>query len=191
MDIDYPEVFEGKTYKVTIDNVIFADVDGDGIEEAIVHYKTNYLQSPTIVIYHIGKKLNVSRVMEGFAPGALVKRGNYYLDSHTLGLAVDVSTTDANAEDMALSSLKSKFGNAVVYKTFIHMDMREKKTTPTYMDLTYLNVPNGDRTCRNFEFHSVNEIYFGKVGNSRMLAAWVGPEIYFYQIRKFNKKWTN
>lgn len=50
LDKDYPEVFKGAKYKINIENIVFADVDNDGAEEAIALYRPHYLQSPTIII---------------------------------------------------------------------------------------------------------------------------------------------
>ena len=48
----------------------------------------------TIVFYRIAENLEVSRVIEGLAPGPLQPLSGEYLDSHTLGAAADLDLMD-------------------------------------------------------------------------------------------------
>ncbi len=182
---DYPEVFEDITYRVEIKNIIFDDLDGDKILEAIVQFKPHYRQSPTIVFYRILPGLKISRVIEGLAPGKIVDAGDYYIDSHTLGLAVDFKIEgDVVSIDVIKSAMSTKgFGGLVLYPEFIHADNRTYSNLPTFIDMSHLDVNAKD--CEPFEFHEVNQIQVGVHRNTKFLAAWVGSEIYLYKINKF------
>ena len=189
---DYPELFDDNTYRVSIENVLFEDIDDNGDIEAIVHFKPHYRQSPTIVFYKLDKELNVSRFTESLAPGALTKLGDYYLDSHVLGQGVDFSVGEDNSKgvskDIVSVALKqADFGSLVLYPDFIHADGRKSHGVPTFIDLSYLKPIEPINNCEDFEFHELNQIKSGTINNKKHLAAWVGEEIYFYRISKFNE----
>ncbi len=140
---DYPEVFDDKTYRISIENVVFDDIDSNGKIEAIVHYKPHYRQSPTIIFYQFKTSQKIARFMEALAPGALVKLGNYYLDSHSLGQGVDFTVQNKGEEGVSRKVIetavkKSSFGNLVLYPEFIHADGRTSNGNPTFIDLSYL-----------------------------------------------------
>ena len=190
LNADYPEVFDDKTYRVSIENVIFDDVDGNGDIEAIVHFKPHFRQSPTVVFYEFTKDGKVKRFMEALAPGALVKAGDYYLDSHSLGQGVDFTVEKSNDPGVSrkvieAATQKASFGNLVLYPDFIHIDGRRSNGVPTYIDLSYLKPNNPISNCETFEFHEINQISTGQMDGKKYLAAWVGEEIYVYKISTF------
>lgn len=189
---DYPEVFDEKTYRVTIENVIFDDIDGDGEMEAIVHYKPHYRQSPTIVFYQFVGNTKIIRFTEALAPGALVKLGDYYLDSHSLGHGVDFIVSDKDKPDAPRKIVEAtlnnaSFGNLVLYRNFIHADGRRSSGVPTFIDLSYHTPLDSLNNCESFEFHDLKQIASGKIDGEKYLAAWVGEEIYIYKIHEFSK----
>lgn len=153
---DYPELFNGKEYRMKIQDVVIGDLDIDGVDEVVLQVKPHYLQSPTIIIYHVDKDMQVSRVIEGLAPGLLQKRGDYYLDSHTLKSAVDFEIKAAkgkkpltqSAQKAAVESVLEKGGSVVQYKDWLHADYRSGKGT--YIDMRHVKVPNKEHNCEHF-----------------------------------------
>jgi hypothetical protein len=187
---DYPEVFSGKRYRVKIENIVVADLDGDGTPEVIAHVKPHFRQSPTIIIFKVGKDLHVQRVMEGLAPGPLQSVSGNYLDSHTLGEGVDFQAkmkSGYGAENGLVQGLvKSQKGGMVIYKNFAHLDGREGP--PTYIDMRAADLPAGVRTCDDFEFSDVQQVEvttrFSSDGRN-VIAAHVGKKIYAIRIEHF------
>jgi hypothetical protein len=190
LNSDYPEVFDDKVYRVGIENVVFDDIDSNGKLEAIVHYKPHYRQSPTIVLYQFNTSGKIDRFMEALAPGALVKLGDYYLDSHSLGQGVDFTVQNEGEKGVLRKVIetaikKPSFGNFVLYPDFIHADGRKSNGIPTFIDLSYLKPLESLKNCESFEFHELNQIATGDISGQKYLSAWVGEEIYFYKINEF------
>lgn len=190
LNSDYPEVFDEKAFRVVIENIVFDDIDSNGKLEAIVHYKPHYRQSPTIVFYQFNKNEEIDRFMEALAPGALVKLGGYYLDSHSLGQGVDFTVQNEGQKGVSRKVIetaikKPSFGNLVLYPDFIHADGRKSNGTPTFIDLSYLKSVEPLINCESFEFHELNQITTGDIGGQKYLSAWAGEEIYFYKINEF------
>jgi hypothetical protein len=189
---DYPEVFDDKTYRVAIENVIFDDIDGDGQMEAIVHYKPHFRQSPTIVFYRFVGNTKIERASEALAPGALVTPGDYYLDSHSLGHGIDFAVSEKEKPDAPRKIVEAavnnaSFGNLVLYPNFIHADGRRSSGVPTFIDLSYLKSIDSLNNCESFEFQDLKQIASGKIDGEKYLATWVGEEIYVYKIHSFSK----
>ena len=90
LDKEYPELFD-KPYRTKIENAVRADLDGDGALEVVLHVMPHYRQSATIVIFRVDKELVVTRLKEGLAPGPLVPLSGTFLDSHSIGHAVDLT----------------------------------------------------------------------------------------------------
>ena len=188
LEKDYPEVFD-EQYKTKIQNVVVADLDGDGQAEVIVHYKPHYRQSPPIVIYRVAPDLNVSRVLEGLAPGPLVPLTGDYLDSHTLGEAADLDLArqqnDAAARRKFVAATLAQGASLVEFQNFFHFDSRHARAG-TYIDMTGLTKPPASKDCGNFEFSPVQSISAGQVsalGGGNLLAAWAGGKVYLYRIK--------
>ena len=59
LETEYPEEFDDVLYRVRAENLVIADIDGDGRQEAIAHYIPHYRQSPTIVIYQVARDMTV------------------------------------------------------------------------------------------------------------------------------------
>jgi hypothetical protein len=68
LEKDYPEVFK-EPYRARIENILDVDVDNDGVKELVVHFQPHFRQSPSIIIYKVSPKLELTRVTEALAPG--------------------------------------------------------------------------------------------------------------------------
>jgi len=185
---DYPEVFGDTPYRMRVNSAIEADIDGDGEDEVVLHVTPHYLQSPTIIIFRVTKDMEVTRVIEGLAPGPLVALTGDFLDSHALGEAVDftIGTDQSNPEkrrEVVILTLE-KMGSVVEYRNFIHMDGRKGKGT--YVDMTGLEELPSMETCENFEFSMPDEVAVmpKNDGTGNHLLARVGNVVYSYKIHK-------
>lgn len=189
LESDYPEVLQGTHYRTRIENLIIADVDNDGRNDVTVQFLPHYRQSATVVFYRVSESTEVTRVVEGLAPGPLQAISGDFLDSHVLGLGVDFSIADsqgsAEAGDTARKLALGHFGGLVAYASFFHADARAGKGA--FIDLTHIQDLPESRSCESFEFSRTREIAVGKLKgrNQNYLAAWVGNEIYIYLIRAF------
>lgn len=188
---DYPELFGDKPYRMKVKNIIEADLDDDGEDEVIFHVTPHYLQSPTIIIFKVSKDLKVARVIEGLAPGPLVALTSDFIDSHTLGEAVDFTigkeqSNPAKRKEVVKLSLE-KMGGVVEYRNFIHMDGRKGKGS--YIDMTNLAKPPAKENCEAFEFSMPEAITVmaKKDGSGNYLLAHVGKSMYAYKIHKIRE----
>jgi len=186
LEKDYPEVFRDTDYKTRIEDVLDVDIDNDGSKEFVVLYFPHYRQSPPIVIYKVSTNLLVKKVTEGLAPGPLQPLSGDYLDSHNLGMAVDmeVQAQKATPQEFFRAFVKSGMNGFVAYDKFFHVDGR--KGSPSYIDMTGVKVPMGKHDCAGFEFSRVRGIAAGGLREDpakNYLAAWVGDEIWVYLIR--------
>ena len=184
---DYPEVFGDADYKTRIEDVLDVDVDNDGSREMVVLYFPHYRQSPPIVIYKVSATLEVRKVAEGLAPGPLQPLSGDYLDSHNLGMAVDMDvkgTEKKSAADLFRVFTSNGMNGFVQYDQFFHIDGR--KGSPSYIDMRGVKVPADKHDCDGFEFSRVKGIAVGGLEEDttkNYLAAWVGDEIWVYLIR--------
>lgn len=150
--------------------------------------KPHYRQSPTVVLFKVSKDLKVKRVVEGLAPGRLVPVTGDYLDSHTLGMAADLTVQetemDPKKRKQAVAIALKEMGGVVEYSNFIHTDGRTGKA-PVYIDMSYLKAPK-DATCETFEFSTVDALHVAAKddGSGNYLVALVGAELYMYKIKK-------
>lgn len=192
---DYPELFKDKPYRVRIEDVVFADIDNDGNPEAVVLFHPHYRQTPTIVFFQLDKELKVKRVFEGLAPGPLLPVSGQYLDSHTIGMAVDLTASakpgakPVQPRHVVEAARKSRLRGLVQYRTFFHADGREG--TGSFVDMTHLEVPNHEDKCAHFEFSRVKGIAVGAVWASdpRLhVVARMENEIYIYRIEKIDDR---
>jgi hypothetical protein len=185
LEKDYPEVFGKDHYKTRIEGILDVDVDNDGSKEIVVLYFPHYRQSASIVIYKIGPDLKVSRVAEGLAPGPLQKISGDYLDSHTLGMAVDMEVPSGKATPETVMQIMTKNGmnGFAIYDSFYHVDHRTG--SPSIIDMRGVKLPTKNHDCESFEFSRVKQIAAGHLredSSQNYLAAWVGDEIYVYLI---------
>ena len=186
---DYPEVFNGKEYRLKVEGIAIGDLDMDGEAEVVLQVKPHYLQSPTIIIYRVDKNMNVTRIIEGLAPGPLQPFSGDYIDSHTLGLGVDfaVQFKDKNVmQKNELVALAMKdFGGVVQYDGWFHADNRAGYKI--YIDMSHVKTPHDQHNCMNFEFSTVEyiQIMAKKAENRNYLLVSVGDSIYQYKINKF------
>ena len=188
---DYPELFGDKPYRMRVNDIIEADVDGDGEDEVILHVTPHYLQSATIILFRVSKNLRVTRVTEGLAPGPLVPLTNDFIDSHTLGVGVDLTlgkdqSNPAKRREFSRLTLE-EMGGVVEYRNFIHMDGRKGKGF--YVDMTNLAKPPAKDTCEAFEFSMPEavSVISKKDGSGNYLVAAVGKSIYVYKIHKIRE----
>lgn len=185
LEQDYPEVFGSTSYKTRIEGFLDVDVDNDGVNEFVVLFYPHYRQSAPILIYKVAQDLKVSRIAEGLAPGPLQPLTGDYLDSHTLGQAVDFEITGIKTapEEILKVTSTNKMNGLAVYDSFYHMDARNG--LPYVIDMRGVAVPSNKHDCSSFEFSRVKQIAAGHVredSSKNYLAAWVGDEIYVYLI---------
>ena len=188
---DYPELFGDTPYRMKVNDAIVADVDDDGEDEVVLHVTPHYLQSPTIILFKVSKNLEVTRVIEGLAPGPLLPLTSDFIDSHTLGEAVDFTigkeqSNPAKRKEVVKLSLE-KMGGVVEYRNFIHMDGRKGKGS--YIDMTNLAKPPAKDNCEAFEFSIPDEVTVMSKndGSGNYLLARVGMSIYAYKIHKIRE----
>jgi len=186
LEKDYPEVFGTEQYKTRIEDVLDVDVDNDGSKEVVILYFPHYRQSAPIVIYKISSDLKVTRMPEGLTPGPLQKVSGDYLDSHNLGMAVDmeIPTGKAAPEEILQIMTKNGMNGFVIYDSFYHVDSR--KGNPSIIDMRGVKLLTKKHDCESFEFSRVKQIAVGHLSedsSKNYLAAWVGDEIYVYLIR--------
>jgi hypothetical protein len=190
LEKDYPEVFGSTNYKTRIEGVLDLDVDNDGENEVVILFHPHYRQSAPILIYKVTTDLKVSRIAEGLAPGPLQPVTGDYLDSHTMGQAVDFELGNTKAapakttlEEVLKTASKNHLNGFVIYDSFYHMDGRAG--LPYLIDMRGVSVPSNMHDCSSFEFSRVNQIAGGHLREDtgkNYLAAWVGEEIYVYLI---------
>ena len=188
LEVEYPELFGDEPYRTRIEDALVTDLDGDGSAEVVVLFSPHYRQSAPIVIYHVSQDLKVTRVTEGLAPGPLQPLSGDYLDSHALGEAVDFSSDAGPAQHEKLLQvvLTSRFGGVVEYASFMHADNRKGRIS--YLDMTAVEVPDGDKSCEHFEFSKVDDIAAGALDgdpSTIYLAAHVGRDLWIYRITGF------
>lgn len=191
LEKDYPEVFGTQNYKTRIEGVLDVDVDNDGSKEVVILYFPHYMQSAPIVIYKIDSDMKVTRVPEGLAPGPLQKLSGDYLDSHSLGQAVDMEVLTGNATLESIFQIMTNNGmnGFVAYDSFYHIDHRNG--SPSFVDMRGVKLPSKKHDCESFEFSCVKQIAVGHLRedpSKNYLAAWVGDEIYVYQIQGVTDK---
>lgn len=188
---DYPELFKDKPYRIKVSDIKIGDLDGDGIDEVVVAVNPHYQQSPTILIFQVNKKLKVTRVIEGLAPGPLIPVSGDQIDSHTLGLGVDFSVSGKNGKPINrefIDITMKQFKGVVAYKSFIHADHRSGYGM--YIDMKHIeSVPKKDN-CEAFEFSTVEEIMIARRDgdDTNWLVAKIGDALYAYKIRKITKE---
>ena len=165
------------------------DIDDDGVTEVFLQTFPHFRQSPSITIFQIDKNDTVTRIIEGFAPGHLVKlsKKDDYFDPHSTGTAIDMQI-DSKKPDafrkLAESSLS--FGMSVVlYKNFIHTDKREGKGI--FLDLMYLDDYEKANSCARFQFEKPEKIIAGKIKDydKKFFIAKVDKELFCYKINGF------
>lgn len=184
---DYPELFKDTAYHVKIESMLTSDVLNDGSHDVVVLVTPNYRQSATILIYELAKDGTVNRVTEGLAPGPLVPITDKYLDSHTLGEAVDVSAGekqhDPAARQVFITAGLKNFGGFVEYKDFFHADGRHGPAW--FVNMSDVESPLEGNDCSKFEFSTVDSIASRRIdgaGNKNYLIAKVSKQFYIYLI---------
>lgn len=190
---DYPELFSDKSYHIKIEDMLVADVLNDGTHDVVIHVTPNYRQSATILIYAIAKDRSVTRVTEGLAPGPLVPITGDFLDSHTLGEAVDMTAGakqhDPVARQAVISSGLKNMGGLVAYKNFFHADGRHGPSW--FIDMSDIDSPIEGDDCSKFEFSTVGSVAAGRIdgaGDQNYLVVQVGKQLYVYLLTGLKDK---
>jgi hypothetical protein len=190
LNTEYLELFDTTHYRIKCENMLADDIDCDGTTEVILHLFPHYRQSPTIVIYRVFKNDSISRVTEGFAPGNPLPATDKYLDSHTLGMAMDMVADNmkqkpVEPEKLLAAARNSSGGCIVLYQTFIHMDMRIGN--PSYVDMRHIKkLPGKPQTCEGFEFPDVSQILIGNYNDKgKCLFCLTNKELDILKIKSF------
>lgn len=196
LEKDYPEIFENP-YRMRVDGALVSDLDGDGLPEVISQTWPHFRQSAPLTIFRVAPSLQVTRVIEGLAPGPLVPISGDYLDSHALRLGFDLvqdgAPSDAKTRAEVIALWMKRGFSGVAYKNFYHLDKRlmhpENKTEAGvyYVDMTHIANPPASQTCESFEFSRIRGSAAGPVeglGKGNILASWAGPTITLYRIRE-------
>lgn len=187
------EFFKDLPRDPVIENAIIADIDNDGNNEVVLHTTPYYLQSPTIIIYKLSKKSDVSRVKEGLAPGPLVPISGVFLNSHPIDIGLDFDIKDKQddpeAREKAIKIGLEYYNSVVAYKNFFHTDSR--KGNKTFIDMSEAENSSEMQQCTDSEFSRVLQIAAGRIGEDKghvYLAAWVKNYIYLYLIKNISKQ---
>lgn len=182
---DYPEVYQGKPYRLRLRGYSFGDINGDGCTEVFLLTDPNYHQSPPILIYQITKDGKIWRLREGLAPGPLVPFNLERMDTHTLGVAIDMNQVKGKTPDAPIRFAKelSKKMNVVYYRGFIHSDTSDRPQG--FVDVSDREEFSGVDKCESLQFSQPIGIEVGRIkgiGGNPVLAALVGKEVYIYQF---------
>ena len=191
---EYPEVINGKRYKIKARTVEVVDIDGNGNKEIFLVIVPHYRQSPTVLIFTHNNAGKLVRIKEGLAPGPLVPVTGDYIDSHTLRVAVDMTVKPKkgkkkiNPKDVATLGLEQNL-HVVAYKKFFHMDHRQGYGS--YIDMTHHNKYVNEDNCEKFEFSPVQQIKSGYLHGDdkrKYLLVVAGNQLYLYRIDGFTAK---
>ncbi len=154
---DYLELFKDEPYRIQVNGVAIGDLNSDAEDEVVLMIKPHYLQSPTIIIFQVDDEMNVSRVVEGLAPGPLQPISGEYLDSHTLGQAVDFNFEKEGRKvernEKLVDDIINQFGGVVEYENWFHTDGRSG--TKMYIDMRHVKVPENMNHCEYFDMDFV------------------------------------
>lgn len=187
---EYPEVYKKQPYRVRMNGYALGDVDGDGNFEVFLLLDPHYQQTPTILIYRVSKDGTVKKLIEGLAPGPLVKPGGERIDAHSLGLALDATVKEKNNpmkfRELAVETMKGETGcTMVIYPNFFHVDMPDHSRS--FIDMTdHEEIKSADK-CEGIQFSKPSDIEVGTlkgVPGNPQLAVLVGRECYLYRITK-------
>src|SRR6266853_5860133 len=187
-DEEYPELFQNQPYHVRVRGYEVADIDADGFPEVFLWTDPHYRQSATITIFTVSRDRVVRRLFEGLAPGPLVPVTGRYLDSHTLGMGVDLSVdstgkSTAGSDSGMIRAAVGTGAHLVRYPRFYHMDMR--KGHGGYVDLSYQTAFAEEKTCEKFEFPPVEDFVVGPLAGDpqgHYLVASAGGRLTRYRI---------
>ncbi|GAA6134941.1 hypothetical protein NBRC116188_17310 [Oceaniserpentilla sp. 4NH20-0058] len=191
LNTEYPEVFNEEKYRISVSNFKIIDLDFDNQNDVVVSYKPHYTQSPTIVLFKIDENKKVTRVTEGFAPGPLVQRGDYFLDPHSTDKAIDIQVKEEKKDSLigAISLKSTKFTMAIDYPNFTHLDMREG--FKSYINLTHVNEFVTESNCYQFEFSYIENMFVGYIEGEKkepFISSIIGEKMYTYIIHNIDKE---
>ena len=183
---DYLEVYKGKPYRIQLMGSAFGDVDGDGCTEVFLLIDPHYQQTAPIQVFRILKNGKVRRLREALAPGPLIHVDGKRLDTHSLGLAVDMQVNGMTPIAARATVKKmSDTANFVLFRNFIHSDMPDRPSG--FIDVTDRDEFKGVDKCDGIQFSQPKDIEVGTIKGASgglRLAALVGEDVYVYQITK-------
>lgn len=190
MKAEYPEVYKKQPYRFRIRGHALGDVDGDGNTEVFLLVDAHYQQTPSILIYRVSKDGTIRKLIEGLAPGPLIKPNGDRIDAHSMALAFDATAGKVNDplkfRKIALDTMKGKTGcTMVVYPSFFHVDMPDHSRC--FIDMTDREEVKSADKCEGIQFSKPSDIEVGNlkgVTGNPQLAVLVGRECYLYRITK-------
>ncbi len=179
---------------VRVRDIALLDIDGDGSPEAFVWIEPKVRQTPTILAYSYDQQRGARRLLEGLVPGRLQPVSGQFVDDHTMGFGVDMVVGE-NGKPVDFDRLIAagvEHGMSLVrYRTFIHADGR--KGFVSFVDLSDRALPTPDtKTCRDFEFSSVDALAAGALSGSttRYLIVLTTKDITIYRFRAIRPNGT-
>lgn len=180
------EAFDTVIGKTVVRSAMMIDLDQQGDSEVVAVLAPAYRQTPTLIFFRQDSAGGLQRIAEGLAPGALIPLSRTQGDSHVLRVGVDMVAANgapidtvkfvqiANANKMSL----------VVYRTFMHADMRTGATFFIQQSGTELPAGN-DGTCLDFEFSPIVDAAYGTLaggGEARYLVVLTKGLLTFYSF---------
>jgi hypothetical protein len=178
----------GREYPLRVRGFEILDIDRDGSTEVFLWTEPNLLQSPTIAIYSIDAAGNVTRAIEGLAPGPLVPASGNLHDTHVMGLGLDFPV-EAPAGDgepdlpQFVEQSRLQGMHVVRYRDFFHSDGRAGQRG--YIDLSGADPLSSDGICGTFEFAALDDLAAGSLLEDRdggYLVAASSGRLYLYRI---------
>ena len=166
--------------------VLVDDLDADGRAEAVVWIEPRLRQTPTVLLFSRAADGSWVRIAEGLVPGRLVRVSGRFTDTHTLGLAADLTAGDGSRDmiERMLGAGAASGMSFVAYRGFLHADNRQNATF--IVDLQDWALPPGvEKTCESYEFSSVQSMRIGRLaggGASRFLVALTEDDVTVYRI---------
>lgn len=184
----YPEVYDGKQYRLQILGWAVGDVDGDGATEVFLLISPHYQQTAPIQIYRLRPGAKVQHLRERLAPGPLIRTDGTRLDAHTLRLAIDLTIQNKGPDFVREAAMKfSEKASVVVYREYLHAD--EPENDPQgFLDLTEREEFAGADECEGIQFSQPDALAVGTVAGAEgvRLVVLVGKEVYAYRITKIS-----
>jgi hypothetical protein len=164
----------------------FLTTDTDSERLLLLSIVPKYRQTPTIVVYHRSGSGEAERLYEGLAPGSLAPISGRYVDSHTLGIGIDMTfegVADSATVVRVMSLARQQHMHFVRYPRFVHVDSRAEAAG--FLDMTPMAPNLAAPTCGEFEFPPVDTMVVGHFRADRtssVLVALTPRDIVTYRI---------
>ena len=147
----------------------FLTLPGDSQRVLFLSISPKYRQTPTILVYRRSSSGQTERLYEGLAPGRPVPVSGRFVDSHTLGIGVDLTfegMADSATVARVIAAARTQHMHLVRYPRFLHADMRGDAAG--FVDMTTFLPDTTAMTCGDFEFTSVDAMQAGHLrGDAR------------------------